>query len=203
MTSRISPGAPVIEIETLRKKARRLVPADLEEHLVRLDRVDQAIASGLAEHLRRCIGRTRIVEPQAAFEQGEDLRGEHPALGQQMPGALAPDRDLVGKLGPEQDQSLGIEPAVLDEAERHRLDPRAPGHVGGAFAGHRQRIGEARAVHVEGEAPLLRQLAERRDLRGPVNEPIFGRVGNRDGGGLDLVDVLADAVAARRRRPRA
>ncbi len=34
-----------------------------------------------------------------------------------MTRALAPHRDLVGELGAEQDQSLGIEAAILGEAE--------------------------------------------------------------------------------------
>ena len=43
-------------------------------------------------------------------------------------------------------------------------------------------------------------LAERRDLGGAIDEAIFGRIGDRQRGRLDLVDVLADAVARRRRR---
>ena len=48
-----------------------------------------------------------------------------------MAGALAADRDLVGKLGLEQDQRLGIEAAILDEAERQRVDAGAPGQSAG------------------------------------------------------------------------
>ena len=47
-----------------------------------------------------------ILQPQVILEHREDLRGEIAALGQQMPGPLAADRDLVGKLGPEQDQGI-------------------------------------------------------------------------------------------------
>ena len=91
------------------------------------------------------IGGAGIVEPQIVFEHRQQLRGEHPALGQQMAGALAADRDLVGKLGPEQDQRLGIQPAILDEAERQGVDPRAPGDVGRAFAGEGKRHWRSRA----------------------------------------------------------
>ena len=67
----------------------------------------------------------------------------------------------------------------------------------------RQRIGEARAVHVEAEPALLGQLAERRDFGSAIDQAIFGRVGDRERGGLDLVDVVADAIAGRRDRLRA
>ena len=194
---------PVVEVEALRAEARGFVRAGLEEDLVGLDRIDQALGRGLGKRLRRGIGRAGILEPQPVLEQREDLRGEHPALGQQMAGAFAADLDLIGKVGPEQDQRLGVEPAVLDESERQRVDAGPPGDVGRAFAGGRQRVGEARAVHVEREPALLRQLAKRRDLRGAVNQAIFGGVGDRDRRGLDLVDVGADRGRTPRRPCRA
>ena len=112
-----------------------------------------------------------------------------------MPGALAADRDLVGKLGPEQDQRLGVEAAVLDEAEAQRIDPGAPGDVGRAFAGGGDGVGEARPVHVEAEGAAARLLAERRNLGGAVGEAIFGGVGDRQRLGLGLVDVGPYPVA--------
>ena len=109
--------------------------------------------------------------------------------------ALAADRDLVGKLGPEQDQGFGVEPAVLDEAEaterRHR---RARSRRRG-LAGRRKRIGEPRAVHVEAEAALSRDLAQRSDFGRAIDEPVFGRIGDRERRGLNLVHVVADAIA--------
>ena len=47
---------------------------------------------------------------------------------------------------------------------------------------------------------LLRQLAERGDFGGAIDEAIFGRVGDRDRRRLDLVHVVADAVARGRDR---
>ena len=114
-----------------------------------------------------------------------------------MAGALAAHRDLVGEIGREDDQRLGVEPAVLDEAERQGIDASAPGCFGQAIAGRGERIGEPGAVHVQREPAPRRQLADRRDFGGSIHEAIFGGVGDRDRGGLDLVHVVADAIAGR------
>ena len=51
-----------------------------------------------------------------------------------MPCPLPPHRDLIGKLGPEQDQRLGIEAAILDKAERKRIHARAANAAAGTLA---------------------------------------------------------------------
>src|SRR3546814_5493966 len=55
-----------------------------------------------------------------------------------------------------------------------------PGHVARMAAQMRHGIGEARPVHVETQPMLPRQIAQRRDLVGPIGQPIFGRLGDAD-----------------------
>ena len=62
----------------------------------------------------------------------------------------------------------------------------------------RDRIGEARAVHVQAEPARAGELADRGDFVGRIDQAIFGRVGDRDRVRLDLVDV----VGGSRRSPR-
>jgi hypothetical protein len=113
-----------------------------------------------------------------------------------MAGALAADRDLVGKVGLEENQRLRIEPAVLGEAEAQGVDPGPPCYVGGALARRGEGIGEARPVHVQSETALPGELAKRGNLGGSIDKAIFGRVGDRERGRLDLVDVVADCIAS-------
>jgi len=60
-----------------------------------------------------------------------------------------------------------------------------------------ERVGEARAVHVQAEPARLGQFAEGADFGGTIDQAIFGRIGERDDGRLDLVDVVADGLASR------
>ena len=56
----------------------------------------------------------------------------------------------------------------------------------------RDRVGEARAVHVEAEPARLGEIAERGDLVGRVGQAVFGGVGDRQRVRLDLMHVVAD-----------
>jgi hypothetical protein len=58
----------------------------------------------------------------------------------------------------------------------------------------RDRIGEARTVHMQAEPAFAREMADRGDVIGGVDQPIFGGVGDRDGVRLDLVDVGARRI---------
>src|SRR3546814_10564139 len=66
--------------------------------------------------------------------------------------------------GIEEDERLCRHAAILDEAERQGGDSAAPGDVGRRAAEMRDRIGEARAVHVQPEPTLRAQRADRSDL---------------------------------------
>src|SRR6476661_10146118 len=115
-----------------------------------------------------------------------------------MPRPFPSNRDFVGELGPEQDQALGIEPAVLGEAEGQCIDAGAPAYISRTLARRCESIGETGAIHVKAEAARLRQLAESGNLRGSIDEAIFRRIGDRDPAGLDLMDVSPNPVASAR-----
>src|SRR4029078_13102742 len=126
----------------------------------------------------------RVLKPQVIVEHREDLRGEKPALGEKMAGALAAYRDFGGKLGTKDDQSFGVHCAVLDETEAHCVDSGVPGQVGEAVAGACDGICDPRAIEVKGEATLSCERAEFRNVRSAVDQAIFGRVGDRKRGRL-------------------
>src|SRR3546814_3843270 len=75
----------------------------------------------------------------------------------------------------EKDDRLGHHRAVLGETERQRVDPDAPGDVGGGAAEKGDGIGEARAVLVQLQSLALGDLADLADLPGAPREAIFGR----------------------------
>ena len=84
--------------------------------------MQQAVAAGAGDLLRRGIGPARIVEPQIVFEHRQQLRGEEAALGLQMPRALAAIARDIGGGGIEQQDRLRAHRAVLDAAEAERID---------------------------------------------------------------------------------
>ena len=69
--------------------------------------------------------------------------------------------------------------------------PALPAHRGRAAAERHQRIGEARAVHMDADARGMGDGGEFADLRLRVDRSIFGRLGERQRGGLDLLDEPA------------
>ena len=158
--------------------------------------MDQSLGpGGPGQRGRSGIGGAAIVEPTVVFDECEQLRREIAALGQEVPGALAPHERLVGQGGVEQDQGLGAHPAVLDKAKRQRLDPGAPSQVGRALSGRGDGVGETCPVHVEAQAPAPRHLTQRGDFGGTIDEAILTGVGDRQCAGLDLMNVGPDPVA--------
>ena len=70
-------------------------------------------------------------------------------LGQQMPGALAALGHVRGKLAVEEHHRLRRHGAALGGAERQHIDAGFPGDLGRARVHPHQRVGKARAVHVD------------------------------------------------------
>ena len=91
----------------------------------------------------------------------------------------------------EEDDRLASERAVLGRAERKRVDSGAPGHVGGRDAGGDERIGEARAVHMQ---PDARRVSDRRRaprLLDAVDRSGLGRLRERQRARLRGLDEPA------------
>ena len=86
-----------------------------------------------------------------------------------MPGALAAIAEIVSPFRIEEHHRLGRERAVLGGAERQRVDAGTPGDIGRRASEPRQRVGETRAVHMQREPVLARELGERGDLGGTID----------------------------------
>src|SRR3546814_14118510 len=102
-----------------------------------------------------------------------------------MPGALAAIEGRGGEIRIEEDQRLGRHPAILDEAEAQRVDPRAPGEVRRRAADPRHRIGETSPVPVEAEPTRIAEQAQRPASRSRVAEAHIGGPGYRSEEGRD------------------
>jgi hypothetical protein len=114
-----------------------------------------------------------------------------------VPGALAAVEGGIGQLGPEEDQHFGRHAAILDEAERKGVDPGPPGDVGRMAAEPGDRIGEARAVHVEAEPAVPGELAQRGHLVRRVDQP-YSVALVIDRPRADLVDVALTVASSAR-----
>jgi hypothetical protein len=108
------------------------------------------VRRGPAQQRGPGIGGVRVAQPDVGVEHRDQLRGEKAALGLEMPRALAPHLAGFGEVGAEEHQRFGTHAAILDEAEAQRIDPGAPRDIGRVAPMMHDRIGEARAVHVQG-----------------------------------------------------
>ena len=94
-----------------------------------------------------------------------ELRGDQAALGDGLAGALgAGIARLSASTGSNTTIASAMRQPFLVAAERQDVDALFPGHLGGRAAERDERIGEARAVHVQGKPALPANRAEGRDL---------------------------------------
>ena len=128
-------------------------------------------------------------EPQPVLDIGQQLRRGEAHLRPHLAGAAQLHRQPVGQFRPEHDDRVAQRAAVLGGAERQDVDPGAPAHLGRAAAEPRQRVGEARAVHVQPEAARFRQLGDRADLVERVDRAEIARLGEVDRGGLAAMQL--------------
>ena len=119
-----------------------------------------------------------------SVEVGVELGRQQAHLGQQMAAALAAELEVARQLGIEEDHGLGRHRAVLGGAEAQHVDARLPRQLGRRAADEGQRIGEARAVHVQLQPMAMRRGGDGGDLLGRIDGAALGRLGDADGGGL-------------------
>lgn len=140
----------------------------------------RAARDGLRQMLRHRVGVAGEVEPVAVGQQSFELGADEPALGERLAGALAAPFHLGGAGGVEEDDRLGRPGAVLGAAEGEHVDTGFPGDVGRAAAQRHQRIGEAGAIHVQGQTARRSGGLQCADLVGGVDGAAFGRLGDRE-----------------------
>src|SRR5579875_2657036 len=105
-----------------------------------------------------------------------------------MTGAFAAKTELRRLRWIEEHHGLGGHRAVLGGAEGEDIESGAPRDCRRRTAKADDRVGEARAVHVEGQAVAARHGTQRRNLLGTVNGTGFGLLGDADDGRLDVMD---------------
>ena len=105
-----------------------------------------------------------------------------------MARALAPEGEFRGERLVEDHHRLGRQRPVLGGAEGEDVDPGAPGDLGRAHLQEGERIGEARAVHMQLHAIALAGRRDRRHLGRAIAGAGFRRLGQADGRRLDVMD---------------
>ncbi len=131
---------------------------------------------------------------RVVLQVADQLGAQVARLRPQVAGALAAAGELVGEaVGLEEDHRLRRHGAVLGGAQRKHVHAGPPGDGGGAAAQRGQRVGEAGAVHVHGEAEVAGGGADRAHLLQAVDRAPFGGLGEADRGRLALVH--ADGAA--------
>lgn len=76
------------------------------------------------------------------------------------------------------------------------MDPCSPGDIRRRAADMCDRIGKARAVHMQFETSTARNITDCRDFIWPPGETIFGGIGDADRRRLHLMDIGADGGEA-------
>ena len=114
-----------------------------------------------------------------------------------MARALAPEGEFRGQGLVEDHHHLGGERPVLGGAEGEDVDPGAPGDLRRAHLQEGERIGEARAVHMQLDAIALSRRRDGGHLGRAIAGAGFRRLGQADGRRLD---VMHHALMGRRQR---
>ena len=146
---------------------------------------------------RRGVGAVGEAEPEIVLEVGLHLRPEEPSFRQRVSGALAQVGEGLGELRLEDDDGLAGERAVLGRAERQRVDPGAPGHLRRREAARDEGVGEARAVHVGGEASRPGDPGKLGDFVATVDRPGLRRLRERQRAGLNRLHEPARKAGER------
>jgi hypothetical protein len=88
----------------------------------------------------------------------------------------------------EQHHGLCRDAAILGAAEGKDVDAGAPGHVGGGAAQAGDGVGEARAVHMDGQAPPASDPGQGLDFRDGVDGAGLRRLGEAEHRGAAMMD---------------
>src|SRR3977135_1602519 len=115
-----------------------------------------------------------------------------------MPAAFALVGQARGFQAIEKYHRLAGESAVLRGAERQCVDPCLPAHLGRRELLGNKGVGETSSVHMNHEPSIVREGGVFGKLFASVNRPAFGRLGEGQGGGLDLLFHAARKIRKRR-----
>ena len=171
------------------------------EDLVRIDRIKQRRAFERREPrdqaARHRVGVLGIGKPQPIGEIGVELRRQQPHFREQVPAALAPELELLGEIGVEEDHDLRAHRAVLGGAEAEHIDAGLPRQFGRRAIDVGEGVGETRAIHVELEALAMRRGRDRCYFLGSIGSAAFGRLGDRHRRRLRMMHDAVDRLRER------
>lgn len=146
------------------------------------------------------VGVGGVAEPGAVFEEAHPLGAEETHFGSKLAGLFAAVFELAGESGLEEDDGFGGVHAVFGAAETQDVHPGAPGEVGrgDAVAGGEGGggVGEAGAIHVDGQAVGVGGGGEGGDLGAVVEGAPLGGLGEGEDAGFGVVEIGAFADKA-------
>ena len=120
---------------------------------------------------------------------------------QEMPGALAAFAHESGTNGIENNHGFRRQRPAFGGAERQHVDAGPPSHLRRTGIEANERIGETRAVYMDGKPTFVRDLGQRGDLAGAVDGAGFAGLGDRERRRHHLMRTMA-AIAGQRRLQR-
>ena len=147
--------------------------------------------------------RARRLQPEIVREIGVELRRDEARLREQLAGALAQDCRSLPRSGSKRTTASATSSRSWCRRRRRCRRPLFQVISAGVDVERDQRIGEARAVHVQRQAVLLRHGGNRRDVVERVDRADLGRLRDRHrhrlAGGRKIVREARDGAFERLR----
>ena len=128
-------------------------------------------------------------QPQIIAKKSFDLGRDIAMLGDEVATTLAPVLHVGAMFGIEEDHGLRTHRAALGGAERQRIDTSLPGHLRGRDIHPRQRIAEARTVHMHRHPVLVCDIGKLLRLGDAIDRAVVAR-GNVHLSGTIECDML-------------
>ncbi len=173
------------------------VGGELEEDHVGLARVEEAEAGDGGqlgfEEGGHAVGVGGVAEPGLVLEHADPGGGEEPHFRGELAGLFAAVIELAGHVVVEEDDRLADGHPVLGTAEAEDIDAGLPGDFLGGDAEGGDGVGEAGAVHVEAQFMAAGDFPEGLDFVDGIDGAEFGSLGEADGAGFGVVDIVASA----------
>jgi len=116
-----------------------------------------------------------VGEPQVVGQIRFKLNRQEPHFREQMATALTPVSELAGGRGIEKDYGVNPQHAVFRGTEAYNVNTGLPRQLGWCAANKRKRVGKPCTIHMELEAPAVRDLSDRADLCGCVDRAALVR----------------------------
>src|SRR5712691_11343982 len=122
-----------------------------------------------------------VAQPNTISQESDPGRGPKAHLRGQLSRLLEPIIKLASQLLFKEDNQLTRGQAVFCSAEAEHIDTNLPGDRSRRTVESRNRIREARAVHVHKHFAATREFTDRRYFISRVNCPEFGRLCDANG----------------------